>query len=160
MAKLDIQEEIRRITSQTAADAASKALEVAELAKTKAAEVSTLAIAEALKAATLAATKAADAASAASTIAASTSKDLEYIKKDIADTKNDIKEIKEKLDNKYVNKEEFGVLEKAVGCIAIKVDGRVETYSQFSTVKNLVYGTVGIILTAVLTSIVYLVVRR
>lgn len=110
MAKMNIQDEIRRITNETAASAAAKALEVAEQAKTKAAEVSTLAIAEALKAATLAATKAADAASAAATIAASTSKDLEYIKKDISDTKADVKEIKDKLDNKYVNKEDFQVV--------------------------------------------------
>lgn len=106
MAKTSIQDEIRRITNETAAQAASKALEVAEQAKAKAAEVSTLAIAEALKAATLAATRAAEAASAAANIAASTSKDLEYIKKDIAETKTDIAKINEKLDNKYSTKEE------------------------------------------------------
>lgn len=55
MRKDQLTEEIRRITNETAALAASKALEVAETAKSKAAEVSTLAIAEALKAATLAA---------------------------------------------------------------------------------------------------------
>lgn len=112
--KINIQDEIRRITSETANLAASKALEVAELAKQKAAEVSTLAIAEALKAATLAATKAADAASAAATIAASTSKDLEYIKKDISDTKSDVKEIKDKLDNRYVTKDDFTVVKETI----------------------------------------------
>lgn len=112
--KQNITDEIRRITNETAALAASKALEVAEQAKTKAAEVSTLAIAEALKAATLAATKAADAASAAANIAASTSKDLEYIKSDIAATKADIKEINIKLDNKYSTKEETNVLNNRV----------------------------------------------
>lgn len=108
--KLSIQDEIRRITNETAAAATAKALEVAELAKQKAAEVSTLAIAKALDASTLAATKAADAASAAAQIAASTSKDLEYIKKDIADTKLEIGKINEKLDNKYSTKEETKVI--------------------------------------------------
>jgi len=117
MSKVTIQEEIRRITNETAAAAASKALEVAELAKTKAAEVSTLAIAEALKAATLAATKAADAASAAAAIAASTSKDLEYIKSDIAATKLDIKAINEKLDNKYPTKDDVKIIENRVAKI-------------------------------------------
>lgn len=115
--KLSIQDEIKRITNETAAAAASKALEVAELAKTKAAEVSTLAIAKALEAATLAATRAAEAASAAAAIAASTSKDLEYIKKDISDTKAEVKSINEKLDNKYATKEELRIVEVRVKSI-------------------------------------------
>jgi hypothetical protein len=136
MSKLNITDEIRRITNETAANAASKALEVAEQAKSKAAEVSTLAIAKALEAATLAATKAADAASAAATIAASTSKDLEYIKKDISDTKLDIKAINEKLDNKFVTKDEF------------------------STVKTIVYGLVGLILTSVIIALMYTIIKK
>lgn len=114
MAKINIQDEIRKITNETAANAASKALEVAESAKAKAAEVSALAISEALKAATLAATKAAEAAAAAANIAASTSKDLEYIKSDIAATKLDIKAINEKLDNKYQTKEDAKITENRV----------------------------------------------
>lgn len=150
--KVNIQDEIRRITNETAASAAAKALDVAEQAKTKAAEVSTLAIAEALKAATLAATKAADAASAAATIAASTSKDLEYIKKDIADTKTDIKEIKDKLDTKYVSKEEHNVILKDMESFITK--------DQFSTVKNITYGMVGIILTSVMGGLMYLLINK
>lgn len=114
MSKINIADEIRRITNETAATAAAKALDVAEQAKVKAAEVSTLAISEALKAATLAATKAADAASAAAQIAASTSKDLEYIKADISSTKLDIKAINEKLDNKYLTKEDGRIVEVRV----------------------------------------------
>jgi|ERR1035437_8193630 flagellar motility protein MotE (MotC chaperone) len=112
--KLNLQDEIRRVTNETAAAAASKALEVSELAKSRAAEVSSIAMAKALEVATLAATKAADAASAAANIAAATSKDLEYIKKDIADTKADIKAINEKLDNKYATKEELRITKEEV----------------------------------------------
>lgn len=114
MAKINIQDEIRRITNETASAATAKALEVAEQAKQKAAEVSSTAIAKALEAATLAATRAAEAAAAAASIAASTSKDLEYIKKDIADTKLDIKSINEKLDNKYSTKEETKIVSDRV----------------------------------------------
>ena len=163
MRKQDLTEEIRRITNETAALAASKALDVAEQAKAKAAEVSTLAIAEALKAATLAATKAADAASAAATIAASTGKDLEYIKKDISDTKSDVKEIKDKLDNKYVNKEEYlSHLNENVNHYNL-VDKREDTFitkEQFSTVKIVVYGMVGIILSSVMAGLMYLVIHK
>jgi methionine synthase II (cobalamin-independent) len=155
MAKINIQDEIRRITNETAANAASKALEVAEAAKAKAAEVSALAISEALKAATLAATKAAEAASAAANIAASTSKDLEYIKTDIAATKADIKEINQKLDNKYTTKEESLTLAKEVERIAKIVD----SYSQYPTVKAIVYGLAGLILTAVVGGLMYLVIK-
>lgn len=159
MPRVNIADEIRRITNETAANAAAKALEVAELAKQKAAEVSTTAIAEALKAATLAATKAADAASAAATIAAATSKDLEYIKKDIADTKNDIKSINEKLDNKYTTKDEHLTLRKEVEEINKCVIGRAETYSQFATVKAIVYGLVSLILVSFVSGLIILVFK-
>lgn len=152
MSRINVQDEIRRITNETAANAASKALEVAEAAKAKAAEVSTLAIAEALKAATLAATKAADAASAAATIAASTSKDLEYIKKDIADTKSDVKEIKDKLDNKYVTKFDFDARGDLIKTMVSK--------EQFSTVRSIVYGMVGLILTSVMGGLMYLLIHK
>ena len=181
--KVNIQDEIRRITNETAANAASKALEVAEQAKAKAAEVSTLAIAEALKAATLAATKAADAASAAAQIAASTSKDLEYIKKDIADTKNDIKSINDKLDNKFLSKEDFRPTKDFVDKIEDKFSTKQElvnhsivnenafneikksldklvTLDQFSTVKAIVYGMCAIILTSVVGGLMYLIIRK
>lgn len=114
MAKLSIQDEIRRITNETTAVATAKALEVAEQAKQKAAEVSSIAIAKALEAATLAATRAAEAAAAASSIAASTSKDLEYMRKDIAETKEDIKKINDKLDNKFSTKEDAKIVENRV----------------------------------------------
>ena len=158
--RVNIQDEIRRITNETAAAAASKALEVAEQAKAKAAEVSTLAIAEALKAATLAATKAADAASAAANTATSTSKDLEYIKKDISDTKADIKEIKDKLDNKYVTKEEYITTKREMESINVLVSGRQETYSQFATVKGIVYGMVALILTSVVGALMYIILHK
>src|ERR1035437_4081653 len=160
MAKVNLQDEIRRITNETAASAASKALEVAELAKQKAAEVSTLAIAEALKAATLAATKAADAASAAATIAASTSKDLEYIKKDIADTKADVKEIKDKLDNKYVTKEEFSIIKSGIAQTETKVDGRSDLIAQIPTIKAIVYGMVSVILLSVISGLMYILIHK
>lgn len=112
--KLDIQEEIRKITNETAAVAAARALEITEQAKQKAAEVSSLAIAKALDVATLAAEKAASAAAAAANIATATSLDLSYIKKDIADTKNDIKAINDKLDNKYSTKDDLRVVEERV----------------------------------------------
>lgn len=163
MSKVNIQDEIRRITNETANAAASKALEVAELAKTKAAEVSTLAIAEALKAATLAATRAAEAAAAAAQIAASTSKDLEYIKKDIADTKTDIKEIKDKLDSKYVTKEDFSehtrVEDQALKDIK-ELIVKLVTTDQFSTVKAVVYGLVSVILVSVIVGIMTLLLRN
>ena len=169
--KMNLTDEIRRITNENAASVAATALQVAEQAKQKAAEVSSLAIAEALRAATLAATKAADAASAAATIAASTSKDLEYIKKDIADTKSDIKEIKDKLDDKYVTKTAMDVFVRAndarhveEGKIVDKFANQVEKCAvileQFTTVKNIVYGATALILIAVFTSLVYLVVKR
>lgn len=160
MRKQDLSDEIRRITGETAALAAVKALEVSESAKAKAAEVSTLAIAEALKAATLAATKAADAASAAATIAAATSKDLEYIKKDISDTKADIKQINDKLDNKYVTKEDHSILRKEVEDLAKIVVARSETYSQFGTVKNIVFGMVAIILTTAIGALMFLIIKK
>lgn len=154
--KMNLQEEIRRITNETAANAAAKALEVAEMAKTKAAEVSTLAIAEALKAATLAATKAAEAAAAAAQIAASTSKDLEYIKKDIAETKTDIAKINEKLDNKYTTKDETSSLRKELE----ETKKVVDSYSQYPTVKAIVYGLCAIILTSVMGGLMYLVINK
>lgn len=162
MPKINLQDEIRRITNETAANAASKALEVAEQAKAKAAEVSTLAIAEALKAATLAATKAADAASAAATIAAATSKDLEYIKKDIADTKLDIKSINEKLDNKYSTKEESLNFRKECENTKVIVDGlenKFVTKEQFSLIRGIVFGFVGLVLMAFASGLIYLVFR-
>jgi hypothetical protein len=160
MAKINIQDEIRRITNETAAMAASKALDVAELAKQKAAEVSTLAIAEALKAATLAATRAAEAASAAATIAASTSKDLEYIKKDIADTKSDIKDIKDKLDNHYVNKDDFSSVKMNSEKDGIRITALEK--SQYEKAGNgdgmmkfwsLMIGGIGIVSTIILLSL-------
>lgn len=104
MSKLNIQEEIRKLTLEQSAVTERKALEVSDLAKAKAAEVSSMAIAKALDVSTLAATKAADAASAAAAIAISTGKDLEYMKKEISDTRADVKEIKDRLDNKFVTK--------------------------------------------------------
>ena len=163
MSKVSIQDEIRRITNETAAAAAAKALEVAELAKQKAAEVSTNAIAEALKAATLAATRAAEAAAAAAAIAAATSKDLEYIKKDIADTKTDIKAINEKLDNKYLTKVEFTEhiinKEKDIAEINKSIE-RLVTTDQFSTVRNVVYGLVSVMLTSVVGGLMYLLIHK
>lgn len=155
MAKLSIQEEIRRITNENAASVASKALEVADLAKQKAADTAALALTEALKVSTLAATKAADAASAAAQIAASTSKDLEYIKSDIAATKADIKEINIKLDNKYTTKEETLTLAKEVAEIA----KRLESYNQYPTVKAIVYGLASLILTSVVGGLMFLIIK-
>lgn len=154
MAKSSIQDEIRRITNETAANAASKALEVAELAKQKAAEVSTLAIAKALEAATLAATKAADAASAAAQIAASTSKDLEYIKKDIAETKLDISKINEKLDNKYVSKEDAHITENAYSLSTKTLETRV------TKIEDNLSKAVWIVLSVVILAILSLVVLK
>src|ERR1035437_8441532 len=156
MAKINIQDEIRRITNETAAMAASKALDVAELAKQKAAEVSTLAIAEALKAAT----RAAEAASAAATIAPSTSKDLEYIQKDIADTKSDIKDIKDKLDNHYVNKDDFSSVKMNSEKDGIRITALEK--SQYEKAGNgdgmmkfwsLMIGGIGIVSTIILLSL-------
>jgi len=155
-ARINLQDEIRRITNETAAAAASKALEVSELAKSRAAEVSSMAMAKALEVATLAATKAADAASAAANIAAATSKDLEYIKKDIADTKQEIKTINEKLDNKYVTKDEY----KACKDITDRLDDRFITKDQFSTVKSVVYGLVALIMTSVITGLMWMLIHR
>lgn len=155
MRKSDLIEEIRRITNETAALAASRALEVAETAKAKIADASTLAIAEALRAATLAATKAADAASAAAAIAASTSKDLEYIKKDISDTKQDIKSINEKLDNKYTTKDEHSVLRKELE----ETQRKVDNFSQYPTVKAIVYGMCALILTSVMGGLMFLIIK-
>jgi hypothetical protein len=138
--------------NETASEAAGKALEVAEQAKAKAAEVSTLAIAKALEAATLAATKAADAASAAATIAASTSKDLEYIKKDIADTKADVKEIKDKLDEKYVTRADF--LSRDV------LIDRMVTKEEFSLVRIIVYGMCALMLSSVIGGLMYLIINK
>lgn len=160
--KISIQDEIRRITNETAAAAASKALEVAESAKAKAAEVSALAISEALKAATLAATKAAEAASAAASIAASTSKDLEYIKADIAVTKLDIKSINEKLDNKYVTKEDFSLHSTTDDKYHAEQDRTRESFvtkDQFSVVKSIVYGLVSMVLVAFMSGLVFLVFK-
>lgn len=163
MSKLSIQDEIRRITDETASAATAKALEVSEQAKQRAAEVSSMAIAKALDASTLAATRAAEAASAAATIAAATSKDLEYIKKDIADTKTDIKEIKEKLDSKYVTKEEFvdhtRNQEKNQSELLIKLE-KLITVDQFSTVRNIVFGMVAVILISVIGGIMALLISK
>ena len=137
--KINIEEEVRRVTNELSAQAAGKALqvsneasakaaEVADLAKSKAAEVSTLAIAKALDVATLAAQKAADAAIAAAAIASATSGDLARIKEDV-------KEIKDRLDNKYVSKEEF------------------------STVRAITYGLVALIMVAVVGALMTLVLR-
>lgn len=152
MAKLSIQDEIKRITNETAAAAASKALEVAELAKQKAAEVSTLAIAKALEAATLAATRAAEAASAAASIAASTSKDLEYIKKDISDTKIDIKAINEKLDSKYVSKEDARATENACSLSTKTLENRVTKIED--NLSKAVWIVLGVVMLAVLSLVV------
>lgn len=183
MPKPNIQDEIRRITNENAAAVAAKALEVSETAKQKAAEVSSLAITEALKVATLAATKSADAVSAAAQIAASTSKDLEYIKKDISDTKSDIKSINDKLDNKYVSKEDFRptkeIVDKVEDRYSLKQDlinhsianeaalkeikevlSKLVSTDQFSTVKMVVYGLVGIILTSVVGGLMYLLINN
>jgi len=152
MPRINIQDEIRRIINETSANAASKALEVAEDAKSKAAEVSTLAIAEALKASTLAATRSAEAVSAAATIAAATSKDLEYIKKDISDTKTDVKEIKAKLDDKYVTRVDFAARGDLIA--------QMITKEQFSTVRAIVYGMVALIMSSVVGGIMFLVIRK
>lgn len=117
MVKPTLQDEIRRITNENAATTAAKALEVAELAKQKAADTAALALTEALKVSTLAATKAADAASAAAQIAASTSKDLEYIKKDITSMGAEVKAINMKLDDKYTTKEDAKIIESRVKSI-------------------------------------------
>lgn len=151
-----ISEEIRRITNETAAEATRKALEVTEAAKSRAAEVSTLAITEALKVATLAAAKAAEAASAAAAIAASTSKDIEYIKQEIATTKLDIKSINEKLDNKYVSKEEF----KPTKDFVESLENKFVLRSEFVTIRLIVFGACGLILAGVFSSLIYLVIRR
>ena len=156
MSKVTIQDEIRRISNENAAVIASKALEVSEAAKAKAAEVSSLAIAKALDTSTIAAQKAADAASAAAAIAISTSKDLEYIKKDIADTKLEIAKINDKLDNKFVTKEEFISRKNMVDK---EIDGFITT-SDFSTVKGIVYGLCGTILISVITGLMYLLIKR
>jgi phosphoribosylaminoimidazole carboxylase (NCAIR synthetase) len=141
-----------------------------------------LAISKALDASTLAATKAAEAAAAAASIAASTSKDLEYIKADIAATKLDIKSINEKLDNKYVSKEDFRPTKDIVDKIEDKYVTKQEllnhsianetalsdikkileklvTIDQFSTVKTIVYGMCGLILIAFMSGLIYLVLR-
>ena len=181
--KTNIQDEVRKIVNETASAATAKALEVAEQAKQKAAEVSSLAISKALDASTLAATKAAEAAAAAASIAASTSKDLEYIKADIAATKLDIKSINEKLDNKYVSKEDFRPTKDIVDKIEDKYSTKQEllahsvaneailseikttlaklvTTDQFSTVKTIVYGQVGLIVTGFITGLIYLLIRK
>jgi uncharacterized protein (DUF2147 family) len=140
MAKMNLQEEIRRITNELAAGAEKKALEVstqamlkasevADLAKVRAAEVSSMAIAKALDASTLAAEKAAAAAAAAASVATATNLDLTYIKKDIADTKADIKSINEKLDNKYTSKEEFRTTRDLVN----KLDAELKDLKQFQS---------------------------
>jgi cobalamin biosynthesis Mg chelatase CobN len=145
--KIDITEEIKRITSEIAAEASAKALEVstqatakaaevATLATAKAAEVSTLAVSKALDAATLAATKAADAATAAASIATATSLDLTYIKKDISETKKEVEMINTKLDNKFVTKDEF------------------------ATVKLITYGLVATIMVSVIGGLMYLLIHR
>lgn len=98
--KLDVGEEVRRYLDANAAQVASTALRVSDDAKAKAAEVSTTAIAEALKVSTLATQEAAKAVVAAAASATAFGTDMQYLKKDIA-------EIKDRLDNKYVSKDEF-----------------------------------------------------
>lgn len=162
-AKIDIQEEIRKIASEMAAGAEKKALEVSTAATMKAAEVSSTAIAKALDVSTLAAQRAADAATAAATIATTTSKDLEYMRKDIAETKADVKEIKNSLTDKFVEKEEF--ISHLTSDLKYhdyeeREKAKFVTQDQFSTVKSIVYGMTGTILFAVLTSLMYLVIKR
>ena len=180
--RLNLQEEIRKITNETASAAAAKALEVADLAKQKAAEVSSMSISKALDASTLAAEKAASAAVAAAQLATATSLDLSYIKKDIADTKTDIKSINDKLDNKYVSKEDFRPTKDTVDKIEDRYSTKQElvahsianenvlkeikvvldklvTADQFSTVKNIVYGMVGLILVSFMGGLIFLVLK-
>jgi hypothetical protein len=146
MKKQDLTEEIKRVTSEIAADAAAKALEVSSTAAARASEVataataeaarvSTLAIAKALDAATLAATKAAEAAAAASAVASSTSGDIGRIKEDIIKINLAFDKINDKLDNKYVTKEEFSI------------------------VKNIVYGMVGLILISFIGGLIVIVMK-
>lgn len=141
--KINIQDEIRRITNELAAGAEKKALEVsslamaraaeiADLAKQKAAEVSAMAISKALDASTLAAEKAAQAAVAAAQVASVTSLDLTYIKKDIMETKLEIQSINDKLDNKYLSKEEFRPTKEVVD----RIEGKYASKDEFSTMKT------------------------
>ena len=152
MSKVNITDEVRRIVNETASKATAEALAVSEQAKTKAAEVSSMAIAKALDASTLAAEKAAAAATAAASVATATSLDLSYIKADIASTKSDIKEIKDKLDSKYVTKDDFN-------SIKTELEKVMENTNQFATVKAVVYGMCGLILTGVVGAIMYLIIR-
>jgi|ERR1035437_6147233 hypothetical protein len=131
--KIDISEEIRRITGEQATQAAAKALEVsnqasaknlevAEAAKQKAAEVSALAIAKALDTATLAAQKAADAAAAAAAIATSTQADLTRIKEEMSRLNDGFDKLNDKIDNRYVTKEDFALVKTNVEKNNAKVD--------------------------------------
>lgn len=159
--KINLQEEIRRITNENAAQASAKALEVAEQAKSKAAEVAALAIAKALEAATLAATKAADAASAAAAIAVSTGKDLEYMRKAMDETKADISKINEKLDNKYVTKEEIRTMKEIVDEVEKKFVSKEEFQPLKEEVGNIranLSRAVWIVLTAVILAVLTVVI--
>lgn len=152
---------------EVSSTAMAKASEVADLAKVRAAEVSSMAISKALDASTLAAEKAAQAAVAAAQVATATSLDLTYIKKDIADTKNDIKDIKLMLDDKYVNKEEFtnhlNIDLKYHDDEARRNDAlhaSIVTKEQFTTVQSIVFGLVGLILTSVFGGLMYMLIHK
>lgn len=66
--------------------------------------------------------------------------DVSHIKADAEDIKSDIKELAIKVDRYYLTIRQFE--------------------SEFKPVRAIVYGMVGIILTLVLTAIIYLVVNR
>jgi hypothetical protein len=65
--------------------------------------------------------------------------ELEYIKKDVEEVKGDVKELNVKVEKYYLTIKQFE--------------------AEFKPVRNIIYGMVGLILTLVLTAILYLVIK-
>jgi hypothetical protein len=65
--------------------------------------------------------------------------DIEYIKRDVEEVKGDVKDLNAKVEKYYLTIKMFE--------------------SEFRPVRNIIYGMVGLILTLVLTAVVYLVLK-
>jgi hypothetical protein len=65
--------------------------------------------------------------------------DIEYIKRDVEEVKGDVKDLNAKVEKYYLTIKMFE--------------------AEFRPVRNIIYGMVGLILTLVLTAVVYLVMK-
>lgn len=66
--------------------------------------------------------------------------DIVNIKEDVAEIKTDVKTLDHKLDTSFLTIRQFN--------------------AEFSPIRNLIYGVVGLILSLVITAIVYLVINK